>query len=228
MLKYTTLLFDADATLLDFKRSEHDAVIDCLHFAGLPTTPDVIETYSRINDGYWKRLERKEITKPELFVGRWQSLLDYFGFSFDAATIAELYPKKLAEKSYLMEGAEEICQKLYGHFRMYIVTNGFASVQHGRIDSCSIRKYFDDMYISEEIGADKPDKEYFDRVAAKIPGYDPASTLIIGDSLTSDIKGGIMAGIDTCWFNPAGKEAHADLKIDFIIRDLSEIADIVF
>ena len=227
MSKYTYILFDADATLFDFKLSEHDAVKDCLAFAGLPNGDDVIAVYSKINDGYWKMLERKEITKKELMVARWQSLLDHYGFDYDANILSEMYPRKLAEKSFLMKGAVEICEKLYGKVGLYIVTNGFASVQHGRFVDCPLRKYFDNMFISEEIGCEKPDKRYFDAVGRLIPNYDPAKAIIIGDSLTSDIKGGINAGIDTCWFNPDGKPAPEELKIDYIIRDLSEIEEIV-
>lgn len=227
MSKYTFVLFDADATLFDFKRSEHDAVKDCLAFAGLPTSDDVIAVYSKINDGYWKMLERKEITKSELMVARWQSLLDHYGFDFDAKVISELYPKKLAEKSFLMDGAIEICEKLYGKVSMYIVTNGFASVQHGRFDDSPLRKYFDNMFISEEIGCDKPDKRYFDAVGKLIPDYDPQKAIIIGDSLTSDIMGGINAGIDTCWFNPEGKPALEAMRINYTIKDLREIENIV-
>ena len=121
MPKYDVLLFDADATLLDFHRSEYEAVIDCLEFAGLPTTDEIIKKYSEINDGYWKMLERNEITKPELMVARWRSLLEYYDFDFDAKTISNLYPEKLSEKCYLLDGAEDICKKLYGKFRMYII-----------------------------------------------------------------------------------------------------------
>lgn len=228
MSKYTTILFDADATLFDFKRSEHDAVKDCLVFAGLPTTDEVIEKYSEINDGYWKKLERKEVTKPELFVARWRDLLDYYGFDFEAQKIADLYPIKLSERSYLIDGAEEICKKLYGRARLYIVTNGFARVQHGRFDKSPLRQYFEDMFISEEVGAEKPSLEYFDAVARAIPDFDREKTLIVGDSLTSDIKGGIAAGIDTCWYNPKSKSAPEGMNITYIINDLSEIESILF
>lgn len=227
MSKYTNILFDADATLFDFKLSEHDAVKDCLAFAGLPNGDDVIAVYSKINDGYWKMLERKEITKKELMVARWQSLLDHYSFNFDANILSEMYPKKLAEKSFLMDGAIEICEKLHGKVGMYIVTNGFASVQHGRFDTCPLRKYFDNMFISEEVGCEKPDKLYFDTVSKMIPGYDPSKALIVGDSLTSDIKGGINAGIDTCWFNPDGKSAPEGMNITYIISNLAEIENIV-
>lgn len=227
MIKYTTVLFDADATLFDFKKSEHGAVIDCLTFAGLPATNEVIAKYSEINDSYWKKLEQGEVNRKELFVARWRDLLAFYGFDFDADTIADLYPQKLAEKCYLMEGAEDIIKKLYGKAKLYIVTNGFARVQHGRFDNSPLRKYFEDMFISEELGAEKPTREYFDAVFAKIPELDKEKTIIIGDSLTSDIKGGINAGIDTCWFNPQNKIAPEGMNITYVVNKLSEIEDII-
>ena len=207
MPKYDVLLFDADATLLDFHRSEYEAVIDCLEFAGLPTADEIIKKYSEINDGYWKMLERNEITKPELMVARWRSLLEYYDFDFDAKTISNLYPEKLSEKCYLLDGAEDICKKLYGNFRMYIITNGFKSVQQKRFCASPLEKYFDDVFISEDIGYDKPSIKYFELISKRIPDFDPTRALVIGDSLTSDIRGGINAGIDTCWYNPKGKKS---------------------
>ena len=227
MSKYTTILFDADATLFDFKRSEHDAVKDCLAYADLPVTDSVIAKYSEINDGYWKMLERKETTKEELFSARWRSLLEYYGFDFDAQKIAEYYPLRLAERAYTIEGAEALCEKLHGKFQLYIVTNGFARVQHKRFDDSVIYKFFDGMFISEEIGAEKPSPEYFESVAAAIPNYDPDKTLIVGDSLTSDIKGGIVAGIDTCWYNPERKPIPDGLNITYVVNSLSEIENIL-
>lgn len=227
MSKYTTVLFDADATLFDFKKSEHSAVIDCLNFAGLPTTDEVVAKYSAINDGYWKKLEKKEVTRGELFVARWRDLMDFYGFDFDAQQIADLYPQKLAEKGFLIDGAEEVCKALYGKVKLYIVTNGFARVQHGRFDQSPIRKFFDDMFISEEIGFEKPSSEYFDAVFSKIPNFDRQKAIIIGDSLSSDIKGGINSGIDTCWFNPQNKTAPQDMCITHIINKLSEIENII-
>ena len=227
MSKYTTVLFDADATLFDFKKSEYYAVIDCLNFAGLTATDEVVEKYSEINDGYWKMLERKEITKSELFGARWRTLIEYYGFDFDAQTIADLYPIKLAEKGYLVDGAEDICKALYGKVGLYIVTNGFARVQHGRFDKSPIRKYFNGMFISEEIGAEKPSLEYFNAVFDNIPDFDIEKTIIIGDSLSSDIKGGITAGIDTCWFNPQRKPVPEGMDITYTVNKLSEIEDII-
>lgn len=228
MSKYTTILFDADDTLFDFKRAEHEAVTDVLALVGLPNTDEIISKYSEINKGYWKMLERGEITKKDLFIARWKSFLEFYGLNeINAEMIANHYLLKLSQKCYLLNGAEELCEKLSRNFRLFIVTNGYAVVQHGRFDNSPIRKYFEDMFISEEMGAEKPTKAYFDAVFSRIPDFDPEKSVIIGDSLSSDIKGGINAGIDTCWYNPEGKMAPDGMKITYIISKLSEIEDIV-
>ncbi len=228
MSEYTTILFDADDTLFDFKRAEHEAVKDVLALVRLPDTDEIISKYSEINKGYWKMLERGEITKKDLFIARWKSFLDFYGLTdADAKMIANHYLTMLSQKCYLLDGAEELCEKLCGKFRLFIVTNGYAVVQHGRFDKSPIRKYFEDMFISEEMGAEKPTKAYFDAVFSRIPDFDPEKSVIIGDSLSSDIKGGINAGIDTCWYNPEGKNAPEGMKITHIISKLSEIEDIV-
>ncbi len=229
MSKYTTILFDADDTLFDFKKSEHEAVKDCLSLVGLPTTDEIIEKYSEINQSYWKMLERGEITKKDLFIARWNTFLDYYGLvDTDAEMIAKLYLIQLSQKSYLLDGAESLCKKLYGKFKMYIVTNGYAVVQHGRFDKSILRKYFEDMFISEEMGAEKPTVQYFDAVFSRIPDFDKSKAIIIGDSLSSDIKGGIAAGIDTCWYNRGHKSAPDGMNITYTINDLSEIENILF
>lgn len=227
MSKYAILLFDADATLLDFKRSEREAVIDCLNFFGLPSDDDIIKKYSEINDGYWKMLERGEIEKNKLYDARWQSFVDFYGFDCCAKDISRMYVDTLTTKSYVLDGAVEICEKLYGKFKMYIVTNGQKKVQDGRLVPSPIYKFFDNCFISEEIGFEKPSVRFFDAISKLIPNYDASKALIIGDSLTSDIAGGINAGIDTCWFNYKRKSIPSDMKIDYIINDLSELEKIL-
>ena len=229
MKKYTTILFDADDTLFDFQRSEHEAVKDVLSLVGLPETDEVIAKYSEINKGSWKMLEHGEITKKDLFVARWKSFLDFYGVTdADAEIIAKHYLMQLSQKCYLLDGAEELCKHLYGKFKLYIVTNGYAIVQHGRFDKSPISKYFEDMFISEEMGAEKPSIEYFDAVCSKIPGFNKDTAIIIGDSLSSDIKGGINAGIDTCWYNPRMAQAPEGISITYTVSSFSEIEDIVF
>ena len=227
MSKYSVLLFDADATLLDFHRSETEAVRECLEFYGLPSDDSVIAKYSEINVGYWKMLERGEIEKEKLYAARWQSLIDFYSFDCKAQDISDRYVASLTTKSYLLDGAVELCQRLHGKFKMYIVTNGQKEVQKGRLFPSPIFRYFDACFISEDIGYEKPSIKYFEKVIASIPDYDPEKAIIIGDSLTSDMQGGINIGIDTCWFNPHGKEVPKDMQLTYVVSELSAIGDIL-
>lgn len=227
MSKYKFILFDADATLLDFKRSEYEAVIDVLKRFDLPVSDEIIAKYSEINEMHWKMLERGEIEKNRLYAARWEMFSDYYGFKVDAQAMSDYYPITLAEKSYLMDGALEICQYLHGRYHLYIVTNGKKSVQDGRFNPSPLAPMFEGVFVSEEIGYEKPRREFFDAVSEKIDGFNADEAIIIGDSLTSDMQGGINYGIDTCWFNPTGKEVPCGINITYVINSLSELSNIL-
>ena len=224
MNRFHTVLFDADGTLLDFHRSEREALKDCLTAHGIPCDEQLIHTYSRINDDHWKMLERGEITRAQLYVQRFRVFLDTFGFDADPSAMQTDYINALSTKSYLIDGAYELCLRLHDTCRLYIITNGNAKVQHGRFDACPLKPLFERSFISEEIGFDKPRKEYFDYVKSEIPHFDLRDTLVVGDSLTSDIGGGIAAGLATCWYNPSRKPTPADMKIDFVVDDFDGVA----
>lgn len=226
-MKYDILLFDADQTLLDFKKGEHDAIKEVFIAVGIPSDDATVEEYSQINDSLWKKLERGEIEKARLLVERFEILCDRHGYIADAGKMAELYIDTLSTKSYLLGNALDICCRLAEKCRMYIITNGVKKVQDGRFNSSPIKECFDGIFISEEIGFEKPRTEFFDAVMSSIPDFDKKRALVIGDSLTSDIKGGINAGIDTCWFNPSGKTAPADMNINYVISDLAEVEKII-
>ena len=225
--KYEWLLFDADDTLLDFKLGEHRAITATLSEAGLPTDDEVIATYSRINDNLWKMLERGEVTKDRLKVLRFVQFCEHYGFDRDGAALAESYVENLKKQTVLLDGAEEVCRTLYGKYKMYIITNGIEAVQTARFGGCAIKEYFEKCYISDAIGVAKPKKGFFDAVAADIEGFDASRALVIGDSLTSDIKGGIEYGIDTCWLNPEGKSAPENWDITYTIGDIRELIGIL-
>lgn len=226
-MAYHIALFDADNTLLDFNRAEHEAVCACLASRGLPTDEATSSLYSRINDGYWKRLEQGLITRDRLKVERFAELFATLGYGGDPQHMAKDYEEALSRQGYLMDGALELAEALHGKCRLFIITNGTAIVQKRRFGGCPLAPYFERSFISEEMGCAKPEKVFFDRVAAEIPDFDPSEALVIGDSLTSDIRGGIHAGLDTCWFNPAGKPAPDGMEITYTVRDLSEIAPII-
>lgn len=226
-MKYTTILFDADNTLLDFDAAEHEAITSVLRLYGLPHDDSVIAEYSRINLGFWKMLERGEITKDELKYLRFEAFCEHFGFNIDAREMATAYMNALSKQNPLIDGAIEICERLFGKCRLYIITNGIKFIQEGRFSTSPLMKYFDGTFISETVGYEKPSVEYFEAVERAIPDFDRTKTLVVGDSLTSDIKGGINYGLDTCWFNPKGKAHPLDMDITYEIKSLDEIFDIV-
>ena len=226
-MKYDFILFDADGTLFDFERAEHYSFETLCHTYNFPFSEELYADYHVINDGLWKAYERGEIEKPSLLVERYRRLIDKYGFDADAAECNAFYLKTLGSCPYLLDGAMEICEHLAAKKPLYLVTNGEASVQQGRFNGSPIKKYFTDIFISGSVGYPKPHKEYFDYVAKNIEGFDPARAIIIGDSLTSDIKGGNNAGIDTVWFNPKGEKNDKGVKIDYEIKDLNELIPII-
>ena len=223
MARYHTILFDADNTLLDFVRSEREALTDALRALHVEPCEEMLQTYSRINDAVWKKLERGEIDKITLRTARFVEFCEHYALAVDPIVLAEHYLSALATKSFLMAGALEVCEHLAADCRLYIITNGIAAVQHGRLDHSPLRPFFEEIFISDEIGVEKPDPAYFARVMARIPDFNPKTTLVVGDSLTSDIAGGIAAGLDTCWLNAKGKEPPKDMKITYVITRLEDV-----
>ena len=200
--KYTTLLFDADNTLLDFFAAEARAIeITCNHF-GIPFSKKVGETYSKINDSFWKMFEKGEIKREDTSIGRFAKFAEVMKSDADPNDLSEFYIEELSNGNMIIEGADKLCEKLAEKYHMYVVTNGHASVQKRRFGTSELPQYFIKSFISEEIGSKKPQKEYFDLVFKEIPEKDKSKICIIGDSMSSDILGGINAGIDTCFYNP--------------------------
>ena len=217
------VLFDLDDTLFDFHKAEKIALTKTLVHFGIDPTEETLALYSAINAAHWKRLELGEISREEVKVGRSRELFKTIGVECDPVKATAYYESMLAIGHYFMPGAPELLEELYGKYRLYIVSNGTAKVQEGRIGSSGIAKYMDGIFISQLLGANKPDKQFFDICFAEIPDFSLSETVIIGDSLSSDIKGGINAGITTVWFNPKGIENDNDIKPDYTIKELSEV-----
>ena len=202
MQKYSVILFDIDDTLLDFPKSEREALCEALMLSGIELDDEMISTYQKINYELWKALERKEISRDELMTRRFKDFADFYGFNINADKTAKDYLDALGTKIYFIDGARKLLSSLYGKVKMYIVTNGMACVQNSRYKLAGLDKVFDGMFISEEVGANKPDARFFEYVSEHIEGFQKERTLIIGDSQTSDIAGGNAFGIDTCWYSP--------------------------
>lgn len=217
------VLFDLDDTLFDFHKAEKIALTKTLVHFGIDPTEETLALYSTINAAHWKRLELGEISREEVKVGRYRELFKTIGVECDPVKATAYYESMLAIGHYFMPGAPELLEDLYRKYRLYIVSNGTAKVQESRIGSSGIAKYMDGIFISQILGANKPDRQFFDICFAEIPDFSLSETVIIGDSLSSDIKGGINAGITTVWLNPKGIENDSDIKPDYTIKELSEV-----
>ncbi len=225
-MKYTTLYFDLDNTLLDFLASEHTAICRLLTLHKLPCNDAVAAQYSAINRSWWERFERGEIKKDEIYAGRFRSLLEALNLSGNPEQMAKDYFGFLSEGHDLMDGAIEVLE--YVKKKGYTVcatTNGVSFTQYKRIAASGLQKYFDYVFVSEDAGHQKPEKAYFDYVMANSPEKETSKILVIGDSQSSDILGGINAGIDTCWFNTAGDMVKYTPTYE--IKSLCEIMDIL-
>ncbi len=226
-MKYEFLLFDADHTLFDFKTGEYYALKEALEYLGLPNTDAHIERYSDINVKYWKMLERGEIDKKSLMLARFVEFAREYGFEDKAEELSDLYMSNLSHEAQLFDGALEMVAELSKKYRLFIITNGVKSTQDGRFGISPITKYFEKIFISEVIGYEKPHKEFFDAVESGIDGYCREKAIVIGDSLSSDIKGAINAGIDCIWYNPIKKDAPNDWDITYTVESFEEILDIL-
>ena len=216
------LLLDLDDTILDFHKAERIALSKTIRDFGLEPREEVLELYHKINKWHWEQLELGVMTRDQVLVGRFDRLFQELGMEVDAAACMKRYEHNLSIGHYFLPGAEEAVKKLHEKYRLFLVSNGTATVQHGRLTSAGLYPYFEQVFISQNIGYNKPDKAYFDRCFERIPGFAPEKALMVGDSLTSDIKGGINAGLKTVWVNPEHKKC-GDICPDYEIEGLSQL-----
>lgn len=223
----TTVLLDLDDTILDFKKAERKALSSTLEQMGLRPTEDVIQRYSEINQAQWQLLEENKLTRAQVITRRFSLLFEEKGIEADVDRTQQLYREELAKGHYFLPGAEELLEVLFQSYSLYLVSNGNGKVQDGRIESAGIGKYFREMFISERMGVNKPAKEFFDLCFARIGEVNPEQTVIIGDSLTSDIRGGLNAGIHTIWYNPKALPEREDIRPEYQVHALGEIPELL-
>lgn len=221
------LFLDLDDTILDFQKAEHIALSKTLRSFGLEPTERVLKRYNLINKAHWEALERKELTREQVLVGRFQTLFEEMGITVEPVSVARAYEDNLSIGHYFLPGAEEAVEALSKKYKLYLASNGTAKVQAGRLKSANISRFFEEVFVSQELGANKPSLEYFEKCFARIPGFDKSKAIIVGDSLTSDILGGQNAGIATCWVNPHHKEGREDIRVDYEIEALSQLEDLL-
>ena len=219
----THILFDLDDTLLDFDLAERLAVGKTLEGLGVEPLPERLSRYSALNLAQWKLLEQGAISRQEVKLRRFQLLFEELGAAVSPAEAARRYELLLGVGHYYIEGAQALLEALHGTYRLYLVTNGTATVQERRIESAELARFFEEIFISERVGFDKPDRRFFEHCFARMAGFDKNAAVIVGDSLSSDIRGGRDAGIRTVWFNPKGTAPGVDVVPDHEIRRLPEL-----
>lgn len=217
------ILFDLDDTILDFKMAERVALTKALNELGISVDDYIVSQYSKYNISQWKRLELGEITREQVKVNRFKLLFDELKLDVSPERVTALYENNLCIGHYFIDGAPEILEELSANYNLYLVSNGAKRVQDSRLASAGISKYFKGVFISEIVGYEKPNREFFDYCFSQIQDFKREETIIIGDSLSSDIKGGINAGIKTVWFNHRGDDNSNDITPDYVVKHLSEI-----
>lgn len=229
MPRFDILLWDVDGTLLDFIAAEKAAVQTLFREFGLgECTDEMVERYSRINKEYWERLERGELSKPEILVRRFADFFASEGLDASKAPeFNEQYQVRLGDTVVFCDDSYELLSSLRGRVKQYAVSNGTVVAQTRKLRRSGLDRLLDGVFLSEELGYEKPATEFFDRVFAAIGEPDRERVLIVGDSLTSDITGGNRAGIRTCWYNPKGEPNLTAAHADYEIRDLHGILDII-
>lgn len=236
MIRFTAILWDVDDTLLDFGYSQRRSLIDCFHSVGREITEEMLRRYSEINDSYWKRLELGEVTKAQILTGRFLTLFDEYGIrDVDVEKFLKRYQENLGKIYSYRDDSLEICRALRGKVKQYVITNGVAATQRNKLELSGLSGCMEALFISEEVGVPKPQKGFFDHCLSEVGEADRSKLLIVGDSLTSDIKGGVQAGIPTCWYRPGDifervPSARADYERytpDYEISELHQIFDVL-
>lgn len=225
MFKY--IFLDLDDTLLDFGWAERRALKKGYADMGVELTPEIYARYHAINLAFWERFECGEISRERLLVERHRVLFDELGLPYEPELTEHCYRSHLGEGHCFVEGAEALLAYLAPRYRLFLASNGVVDTQYSRLESAGIGHYFEKIFISDELGFSKPDVRFFDCCFSAIEGFRREEALMIGDSLTSDIKGGANAGIRTCWFNPKARPRRFGIEPDYEIRSLDELRDIL-
>ena len=225
-MKYKWLLFDLDGTLFDYDKSETVAFKKTFDDFKINYKEEFLSSYDSINKQLWKKFELGQIEVEKLKVERFELLLDQIDHDVNPAEFSKNYLVNLSNCTFLLDGVEELLRELDGKFKMMLITNGLKSVQRPRLKNSTIKNYFEDIVISEEVGSAKPDSKIFDIAFSKMNNPEKTKVLMIGDSLSSDIQGGINYNLDTCWLNVKSLNSNG-LAPTYEIKNISELKNIL-
>ncbi|MGI8386000.1 YjjG family noncanonical pyrimidine nucleotidase [Robertmurraya sp. P23] len=224
---YKYVFFDIDDTLLDFQATEKEALRALFAEQNMDLTAEDERRYKEINQGLWNAYENGQIDRDEVLNTRFSAFFMQYDLEVDGSLLERKYRSYLEQGHQLIDGAMDLVMHLQSRYELYIVTNGVSKTQDRRIRDSGLYSYFKNVFVSEDTGFQKPMKEFFDYVFDRIPDYIPGQGLIIGDSLSADIKGGQISGLDTCWFNPLRKENQSGISPTYEIQQLKEIHEIL-
>lgn len=220
---YQALFFDVDDTLLDFDAAENDALHLLFDEQGLPLTADLYADYETFNHGIWQAIETGKQDRQVLLNSRFSGFFAAYGLRVDGIELEQRYQTLLSQNHQLIDGARNLLTHLKKSYSLYVVTNGVSKTQYRRLQDSGLDKLFDKIFVSEDAGAQKPSPAFFDYVFARLPQFHAKDGLIIGDSLNSDIRGGQIAGLDTCWYNPGNKANRSGLTPTYEVHHLSDL-----
>ena len=222
-MKYKNILFDLDDTLLDFVKSEARALQQVFEQYNIPYTKEHIRKYKEINHELWVAYESGKIERHVIFESRFPQFLQLYGYDIKGTVVDETYRRFLMDGHDVIEGAIQVLQSLQATHRLYVVTNGLKEMQQKRLRDSGLEKYFDKIFISEDVGYKKPDIEFFEHVFSFIPEFKHEETIIVGDMLHADILGGFKAGIDTVWVNNKDFKLYVNVSPTYEIKHVNEL-----
>lgn len=220
------VFIDIDDTLLDFTKCANDAIKSACNKFGVPYTTTLVDTFHPINLDLWHRLEKKEVTKEKLFDTRFQIVFDKLGIKADGIAFETAFRENFHESAILVDGARDLLEYLRSKYKVYVASNASMHQQTNRMKKAELDGYIDGYFVSEEIGFPKPQKEFFDACFKELPDVKPQDVVMIGDSLSADIKGACEYGLKTIWYNHRN-EPTSDVKCDYIVSRLSEVKNIL-
>ena len=224
-----TVLWDVDGTLLDFDAAERAAIKTLFSAFGLGECTDaMLARYAEINVGFWQRLERKELNRPQVLIGRFEQFFAEYGLDPKLApAFNERYQPTLGDTIVFRDDSLNVVRALKSRVRQYVVSNGTVAAQTKKLSRSGLGELMDGVFLSEQLGVEKPDPAFFQKVLSAIGAEDRSTVMIVGDSLTSDIRGGMNAGIVTCWYNPAKKPLPEGCRVDHSITDLRVLSSLL-